>query len=150
MDINELIIKGAIDGVSATFTDEEVVSWTVARGSTRPKWQHMVRFIEKAPEFEQRFGRFGRLPNFQWRSHFLAMKINITEDSDGVEIEEIVDAAFIGTPMMEYLKELKATTIRIDDRLRVSLEKQQRLLSTALLKRRSTDLALIAPPAEGD
>jgi hypothetical protein len=127
--------------ISASFRNDDIFSWTVGSGDFHPKWYYMTRFVENAFEFRVEFRRFEQSLTFDWKSHFVQHGVSInTDESDSIEIETVTDAAFLDTPMMEYLRMLRLATFAMDDRLRASTQRQQQLLSTALLKKPSRPL----------
>jgi hypothetical protein len=116
--------------ITVSFRERNISSWTIGRGDFHPKWYYMTRFIEQTNEFRHLF------PSFDWIRHYSNHEIPLEKEASGaLEMKTVSDAAFLGTPMAEYLKQVKSTVIAMDDRLRLNTEKQKKLLSIALLKK---------------
>ena len=119
--------------ITFSFRGDSISSWMVGRGDERPPWYYMTGFIEETRGFRQRL-------EFDWASHFRSRRIGVIPESGGAfQLVNVSDSALVGTPMVDYVKHLREAVISMDEKLKASSEKQKRLVSTALLKKRSNE-----------
>jgi hypothetical protein len=118
--------------ITFSFHERVIASWTVGEGNFRPKWHYLLRFVERDSSFA---GRHKMLNSFNWGDHFSKVHAEVTEDEVGHELAEVSDRSLSATPMVEYLQALKFAAIAMDSRLQATAANQQRLVSSALLKK---------------
>jgi hypothetical protein len=118
--------------ITFSFHERAIASWTVGEVNFRPKWHYLLRFVERDSSFA---GRHKMLNSFNWGDHFSKVHAEVTEDEVGHELVEVSDRSLSATPMVEYLQALKFAAIAIDSRLQATAANQQRLVSSALLKK---------------